>query len=459
MPKAFIQTYGCQMNEHDSFRMMEILAALGYELTTEIGEASLILVNTCSVRRNPENKVYSFLGTLEDLKRKNPDLIVGVAGCVAQQEGANILKRARVVDMVFGPDNYFRLPEMIDAVRDGERVVLTEWSSGAGRVHNFIPEQWLERGHVAGCKAYIAISKGCSNLCSFCIVPQARGREISREPENILREARNLIGKGAREIWLLGQNVNAYRAAEWDFHRLLDAVSLLDLKRVRFTSPHPKDWSNALSDLMAARPAIGKHLHLPLQSGADRILALMNRRHTIAEYRDKVAYLKSVNPVIEISTDIIVGFPTETDAEFEETLRVLEDVRFSQVYSFKYSPRPGTRAAQMPDDVPRPLKEARLARLIAVQDAINAAQMAAYIGSVQEVLIEGTHPKRPDVWSGRTDGYRPVSIGPAHLAVGDLLPVRITGAHGHWLEGEVVPVKGETRDCNPLSAPSKDALT
>ncbi len=424
------------MNEHDSFRMMEILSTLGFERTQEIGDASLILVNTCSVRHNPENKVYSFLGMLDKLKRRNPALIVGVAGCVAQQSGEAILRRARVVDMVFGPDQMFRLPEMLDAVQHGERIAWTEWQDVRGRVHNFIPGEWLERGHLDGCIAFIAISKGCSNGCAFCIVPQARGREISREPDNILEEARALIAKGAKEIWLLGQNVNAYRAGDTRFIDLLDAVSQLDVRRIRFTSPHPMDWDDALSDLMAARSNICSYLHLPLQSGADRVLEKMNRRHAIAEYLNKVCYMKRVNPAIEISTDLIVGFPTETDAEFEDTLRVMTEVRFSQVFSFKYSPRPGTRAADWPDDVPRTVKEDRLARLIAVQDAINAEQKARYIGTEQEILIDGTHPKHKNVSSGRTDGYRPVSVAAEGLAVGQIVTVRINGVQGHWLTGE-----------------------
>lgn len=426
------------MNEHDSFRMMEILATIGYQATQDPEQASIIIVNTCSVRANPENKVYSFLGMLNDTKKRNPDLIVAVAGCVAQQQGHEILKRSTIVDMVFGPDNFFRLPEMIKAVQNGQRIVATEWQPGRDRVQNFIPEEWLTYGHVDGCRAYIAISKGCSNGCSFCIVPRTRGREVCREPQNILQEAIDLIEKGAREIWLLGQNVNSYNAGDFTFYELLDAISQLPIRRIRFTSPHPKDWDNRLSDLMAQRPNICSQLHLPLQSGADRILGLMRRRHTIAEYLDKVAYMKSVNPTIELSTDIIVGYPSETEAEFQDTLDAMRQVRFGQVFSFKYSPRPGTRAALQPDDVPRDEKEDRLARLIALQDEINAEQMAAYIGSVQSVLIDGHHPKQPNILSARTDGYRPVSLPNTGCDIGDIVNVRINDARGHWLLGEKV---------------------
>ena len=262
--KAFIQTYGCQMNEHDSARMVDILTSMDYEMTGEVSKANLVLVNTCSVRHNPENKVYSFLGTLGPLKQVRPGLIVGVAGCVAQQEGREILRRSRVVDMVFGPDNYFRLPEMVEAAQGGERIVMTEFLDADDHVRNFIPDEWLEQGHVDGCRSYIAISKGCNNFCSFCIVPRVRGREVHREPDNIIQEAQALIDRGAKEIWLLGQNVNSYRAGDLRFLDLLDRVSQLPVPRIRFRSPHPKDWDNALSDLMAACPSICNQLHLPL---------------------------------------------------------------------------------------------------------------------------------------------------------------------------------------------------
>jgi tRNA-2-methylthio-N6-dimethylallyladenosine synthase len=438
--KAFIQTYGCQMNEHDSYRMIEVLEQEGYAMTDTVEDAAVVLVNTCSVRHNPENKVYSQLGRLRSLKLENPEVIIGVGGCVAQQEGETILKREKSVDMVFGPDNFFRLPEMIEQVQSGERVLMTKWQPRDKKVQNFIPEEWVERGHVDGCKAYIAITKGCDNFCTFCIVPFTRGREVSREPANIMREALDLVQRGARELWLLGQNVNSYQAHDYGFYNLLDDLSQLpDLKRLRFTSPHPNDWNNALSELMAERPTISNQLHLPFQAGSDRMLELMNRQHTRAEYLDKVRYMKSINPSIELSTDLIVGFPTETDEDFEWTLRVLEEVRFSQLFPFKYSPRPGTKAEKnMKDDVPREVKEERLARVIALQDEITKDLMGGYLGTEQEVLIDGANTRIRGAMNGRTDGFRPVTIRNSNAEIGDTMHVRVTAHQGHWLEGEAI---------------------
>ncbi len=437
MPKAFIKTYGCQMNEHDSSKMMDVLTDKGYKGTQNIEDADLIVVNTCSVRHNPENKVYSFLGRLADLKKNNKELIIAVAGCVAQQTGKQILDRSPVVDMVFGPDNFFELPQMIESVKNGQRVLMTEWRDRTdGNVQNFIPEQWIEAGHADGPKAYVAIMKGCNNFCSFCIVPMTRGREAYRHPENIMREIHNLVDKGAKELWLLGQNVNSYRADNRGFLELLDDISKVEgLKRIRFTSPHPKDWNNKLSDLMAERPNICNHLHLPLQAGSNRILKLMRRRHTNQDYLDKVQYLRSVCPAAEISTDIIVGFPTETDEEFEETLNMIKQVQYSQVFSFKYSPRPGTKAEEMPDDVPLDTKRKRLERVIKTQERINEEKLAPYIGTVHQVMIDGRHPKKPDIINGRTDGHRPVAVKGSNANIGDFINVRITGFHAHWLEG------------------------
>ncbi len=442
-----IKTFGCQMNEHDSQRMLDLLADLGYRAVPTPEEASLVVVNTCSVRHNPENKVYSFLGTLRGHKRAHPDTIIAVAGCVAQQEGERILAREKAVDLVFGPDNLFRLPEMLADVAAGGRVCDTRWMPREGRIQNFIPEEWVDRGHVEGIKAYIAVTKGCNNLCSFCIVPATRGREVSREAENILREARGMVARGAREIWLLGQNVNSYRASkDYRFYELLDDLSKIEgLARLRFTSPHPKDWNNALSDLMAARPVICRQLHLPFQAGSDRILREMRRNHTLEEYLDKVRYLKRVLPEVEISTDLIVGFPGETDEDFERTLDCLREVRFSQVFPFKYSPRPGTAAAERPDDVPRGEKEARLARVIALQEEINAEQQEALVGTVQTVLVDAAHPRRAGWVNGRTDGYRALTLPGASLGIGDLVRVRVTGHQGHWLLGELEPAPEPAR--------------
>lgn len=453
MPKkAFIQTYGCQMNEHDTHQMMGVLAREGYAATERPEDADLVLINTCSVRHNPENKVYSQLGRLRGLKQSNPELIIGVGGCVAQQEGENILEREKSVDMVFGPDNLFRLPEMIERVRRGERVLMTKWQPHDRRVQNFIPEEWVEHGHVDGCKAFVTITKGCDNFCTFCVVPYTRGREVSREPENILREVRALVAQGAKEIWLLGQNVNSYRVParrgegawagrpcpeEFGFYELLDAVSQVPgLARVRFTSPHPNDWTDALSDLMAARKTICNQLHLPFQSGSDRILGLMRRQHTAEDYLRKIRYMRSINPDLELSSDLIVGFPTETEADFEQTMDVLREARFAMLFPFKYSPRPKTKAADMPDDVPEAVKDERLQRVIDLQREILEEDTPRYMGTEQEVLIDGASTKERDTMTGRTDGFRPVAIHDASLEIGDLVTVRITGASGHWLTGE-----------------------
>jgi len=443
MKKAFIQTYGCQMNEHDTHRMTGVLEAEGFSMTERPEDADLVLVNTCSVRHNPEHKVYSQLGRLREMKQERPGMIIGVGGCVAQQEGETILAREKAVDMVFGPDNLFRLPEMLARVREGERVLMTKWQPHDNRVQNFIPEEWVEQGHVEGCKAFLTITKGCDNFCSFCVVPYTRGREVSREPENILREARALVAQGAREIWLLGQNVNSYRARDCGFYELLDQVSQLSgLYRVRFTSPYPNDWTNALSDLMASRKTICNQLHLPFQSGSNRILDLMRRQHTIDDYLTKIRYMRSINPALELSTDLIVGFPSETDAEFERSLDVLREVRYSMIFPFMYSPRPKTKAAEMLDDVPLEVKQARLQRVIALQQEIDTEKLLRYVGTEQEILIDGASTKERDTMTGRTDGFHAVAIHDASLEVGDLVSVRITSATGHWLRGETLAPAG-----------------
>ncbi len=437
--KAFIQTYGCQMNEHDTHRMVGVLEAEGFAMTERPEDADLVLVNTCSVRHLPEHKVYSQLGRLREMKQERPGLIIGVGGCVAQQEGENILAREKAVDLVFGPDNLFRLPEMLARVREGERVLMTKWQPHDNRVNNFIPEEWVEQGHVEACKAFLTITKGCDNFCTFCVVPYTRGREVSREPDNILREARALVAQGAKEIWLLGQNVNSYEARGWGFYELLDAVSQIPgLLRVRFTSPHPNDWTDRLSELMATRKTICNQLHLPFQSGSNRLLDLMRRGHTADDYLQKIRYMRSINPTLELSTDLIVGFPTETEDDFQRSMDVLREARFSMFFPFKYSPRPKTKASEMPDDVPQEVKEERLRQAIALQAELDVEMKSRLVGSVQEVLIDEASTKQRGAMTGRTDGFRPVCVHDATPEIGDLVPVRITSARGHWLDGEVL---------------------
>jgi len=439
--KAYIETFGCQMNEHDSRRMSEILSKEGYLLHSDIKQANLIIINTCSVRHNPENKVYSLLGKLREAKEKNDKVIIGVAGCVAQQEGEKILKREKCVDMVFGPDNIFHLPEMIKAVLKGERVLKTKWLPKKDRIQNFIPDPEITTGRVDGGKAFISITKGCDNFCSFCVVPFTRGRLVSREMDNILIEAKNLIKKGARELMLLGQNVNSYRVRTTGFYELLKAVAELpNLKRLRFTSPHPNDWNHKLSDLLTAHPIICNQLHLPFQTGSNKILKAMNREHSIESYLENITYLKSINPSIELSTDLIVGFPGESKEDFQATLKILKKVKFTQVYAYKYSPRPNTKAIHLHDNIPSEVKGERLAKIITLQNKIYNAKLNSYLGRKEMVLIDSAHPKERNTMNGRTDGNLPVCIQDDKLKIGNMVTVNIVSRRKHSLVGKVQQV-------------------
>ncbi len=438
-PKALIETFGCQMNEHDSQRMREILLQEGYDFTRAPEEADFILLNSCSVREAPENKIYSMVGRLGEFKKKNPKLIIAVAGCVAQQEGKRILQRQKEVDIVMGTDQIFHLPELLAQARQGKRAVRTAWMPREQKTQNFIPTEELAHFEVRGASAGLAITKGCDNFCSFCIVPATRGRLVSREWENILAEAKLLIEKGAKEILLLGQNVNSYQAGGVNFARLLKAVAdLKGLRRLRFTSPHPNDWSPALTDLMAGHPMICPSLHLPFQAGADRILQKMRRGHSQAQYLEQVAYLKEKIPHIGLSSDIIVGFPSETEAEFQETIQVMRQARFSQVYAFKYSPRPGTKADSLPDDVPPRVKQERLSRVLSLFESIREEILLATLGQKLEVLIDQAHPKEQGVMTGRTGSHLPVAVLSPELRIGDLVLVEITAKRAHSLEGRLL---------------------
>ena len=434
--KVHIATFGCQMNEYDSDKMLEILNQENYQYTDEAREADLILLNTCSVRDKAEQKVYSLLGRLRKLKRTNPKLKIGVGGCVAQQEGQQILARERSVDLVFGTDNLFELPELLAEVAQGERIARTNRVAPRQKVRNFNPEEVsLSKG--ANLKAHLAITKGCNNFCSFCIVPVTRGLEVSREPANILQEARNLVAQGVREICLLGQNVNSYKADGVNFVELLRRMDKIEgLQRIRFTSPHPKDFREELAEGFAELPSLCEQLHLPLQSGSDRVLRRMRRWYTLEKYLEKVALYRRYVPQGTLSTDMIVGFPGETEEDFERTLQAIQTVHYDQIFAFKYSPRPDTPAAEYSGQLPEEVKIERLRRLLELQEPIVKAKNKALIGSSQEVLVEGPYLKDPNRLNGRSRGYHSVAIANCVAEPGKLVPVRITGAKTYLLEAE-----------------------
>ena len=421
--KVWFQTYGCQMNEHDSEKMQDLLLQAGYLLAESQQAADIVLINTCSVRENPENKVYSFLGRLRDLKANKPELIVGVAGCVAQQEKERIFQAEPLVDLVFGPDQILAVVELL-ARAGSEKVLATDWSKQAKKVQSFMPpltEDFVPFKNSA--TASIAITKGCDNFCSFCIVPFTRGRLSSRPPAEILADAKLLGQQGKKEILLLGQNVNSYQVGDYGFYELLsDLGKIPTIRRLRFISPHPKDWNQALSDLMAGQENLCPSLHLPFQSGSSRILELMRRDHNIQGYIEKVRYTQQKVANLALSTDVIVGFPSESEEDFEATLDVLENLRFFTVYAFKYSPRPGTKAEKMEDDVPRETKERRLQILLEHQAKITATILQSFLGTEQEVLIEES-PK-PGFYTGRNPQNIRIWVAAENLTCGAFYKVR-----------------------------------
>ena len=396
MPRhVFIETMGCQMNVYDSERMAEVLGARGYRQTEQVELADLVLINTCSIRDRVEHKVTSMLGTLRKLKAHNPDLVLGVTGCVAQQEGQKLLDKVPYLDLVLGPDQIAQLPDLVDGIRAREhRVTATEFVHR--KEYAFPPAQPPEDGRIT---SFVTIMKGCNKVCSFCIVPFTRGREVSKPAEEVLAEVRMLVKAGVREVTLLGQNVNSYGKdrldrngvkGELDFAELLAAVNEIDgLERIRFTTSHPMDCTDALIDAFAQLPKLAPFFHLPIQSGSENVLKGMRRAHGVTDYLDKIARLRLLKPEIALSTDIIVGFPGETEEDFQKTLDLLENVRYATIFSFMYSARPGTKAADLVDDVPLAVKKQRLARVKALQDRLTAEWMASFLGREVEVLFEG----------------------------------------------------------------------
>jgi tRNA-2-methylthio-N6-dimethylallyladenosine synthase len=434
--KLYIRTFGCQMNEYDSAKMADVLRQVdGAESTDRPEEADVILFNTCSIREKAQEKVFSDLGRAKELKKIKPHLIIGVGGCVASQEGEAIVKRAPYVDVVFGPQTLHRLPELIKARQQ----------SGRAQVDISFPEiekfDHLPPARIEGPTAFVSIMEGCSKYCSFCVVPYTRGTEISRPVVDVLAEITDLADRGIREVTLLGQNVNAFVDAEAgvDFSELLSLVSEIEgIERIRFTTSHPKEFNQRLIEAFAHLPKLANYVHLPVQSGSDRVLTAMKRGYTALEYKSIVRKLRTVRPDISLSTDFIVGFPGETQADFEASLKLIEDCQFDCAYSFVYSARPGTPAADLPDDTPAEVKLQRLQTLQAVIEAKGDLYAAGMLGQIEPVLIEGSARKNPTELMGRTSNNRVVNFaGPASL-IGDIYQVRITQTNPHTLRGELV---------------------
>ncbi|NNJ65243.1 MAG: tRNA (N6-isopentenyl adenosine(37)-C2)-methylthiotransferase MiaB [Xanthomonadales bacterium] len=445
--KLYIRTHGCQMNEYDSEKMADVLAAShGLELTDREEEADVILINTCSIREKAQEKVFSQLGRWKRIKRERPEVVIGVGGCVASQEGQAIIDRAPIVDLVFGPQTLHRLPALLDSVR----------STGAAAVDISFPEvekfDNLPEPGAQGPTAFVSVMEGCSKYCTFCVVPYTRGEEISRPFDDVVAECAVLAAKGVKEINLLGQNVNAYRGpmhdgTTADLALLIHYVSAIDgVERVRFTTSHPVEFSGNLIDAFGEVPELANYLHLPVQSGSDRVLALMKRGHTVLEYKQKIRRLREQRPDISLSSDFIVGFPGETDRDFEDTMRLIEELGFDQSFSFIYSARPGTPAADLPDDLPLEVKKERLMRLQAQVNRQAARISEAMVGTRQRILVEGTSKKDERQLAGRTENNRVVNFDGHPRLIGQFADVVITEALSHSLRGRVCLAEKESAD-------------
>lgn len=440
--KLYIKTFGCQMNEYDSARTADLLAdAHGLERTEVPEDADVLLINTCSVREKAAEKVFSQLGRWREWKVARPNLIIGVGGCVASQEGAAIQERAPYVDIVYGPQTLHRVADLVSEVRRSRRP----------RVDVSFPEiekfDRLPEPRADGPTAFVSVMEGCSKYCSFCVVPYTRGEEFSRPFDDVIAEVAALANQGVREITYLGQNVNAYRGAthdggSCDLALLISYTAAIDrVERIRFTTSHPGEFSAELTAVYGEVPELVSHLHLPVQSGSNRILNLMKRNYSVEEYKDKVACLRRVRPGISLSSDFIVGFPGETDEDFEQTMALIDDVRFDQSFSFIYSPRPGTPAAELPDPVPTHVKKERLARLQARIDGFAAEVSASMVGTVQRVLAECPSKKDARQLSGRTENNRVVNFTADSTLIGQFVGVLITEALPNSLRGELVDVE------------------
>jgi tRNA-2-methylthio-N6-dimethylallyladenosine synthase len=436
MPRLFIQTHGCQMNEYDSAKMLDVLnAAAGYQLTDDPEQADVLLLNTCSIREKAQDKVFSLLGRWRDIKQRRPDTIIGVGGCVASQEGEGITARAPYVDLVFGPQTLHRLPQMLNTLKDTGRAQI-DVSFPEIEKFDAMPEPRAE-----GATAYVSIIEGCSKFCTFCVVPYTRGEEVSRPFEQVMNEVRSLARQGVQEINLLGQTVNAYAGEmaddeECDLATLIRHVAEVEgIERIRFTTSHPVEFNDALIAAYRDVPKLANYLHLPVQSGSDRVLSLMGRRHTAIEYKQKIRRLREVRPDICISSDFIIGFPGETEKDFEDTMNLVTSIGFDQSFSFIYSRRPGTPAASLLDEVTHEQKQQRLERLQARLNAQAFAISETMVGSVQRVMVTGTSKKNDRMLAARTENNRWVHFeGPVTLT-NQFVDVVITEAQPNSLRG------------------------
>lgn len=441
MPKVHIETWGCQMNTADAERMLALLAAEKYALTDDAADADLVLLNTCHIREKARHKILSRLGELRVLKQSNPGMRIAVAGCVAQAEGKRLVDVAPQIDILFGPGKIEELPRLL---RDNAISHKSEIAVGFKRHEHAEPSLPLATppsltGKIEVSR-YVNIQQGCNNYCTFCVVPFTRGRELSRTPEDIIAECRAILASGSRELTILGQNVNSYGldlveagklapSADGPFIDLLKAVAALpELARLRFTTSNPQNFTPALAALFRDEPKLGKYIHLPVQSGNDRTLERMKRKVTAAEYRERLAWLRAAAPDMAVSTDLIVGFPGETDEEFEDTLKLVEEARFSFSFTFKYSPRKNTPAIRYVDQVPEDVKDARLARLNALQDRITIEENQKEVGHTRDVLFLYQNKRFPTQYYGRTDHFRLVRVDCGRDVVGQVLPVKIDAA-------------------------------
>jgi tRNA-2-methylthio-N6-dimethylallyladenosine synthase len=438
LQKLYIKTFGCQMNEYDSARMADVLRlAHGMELTGDPAAADVILFNTCSVREKAQEKVFTDLGRVKHLKRANPQLLIGVGGCVASQEGAAIVTRAPHVDLVFGPQTLHRLPQMIESRR----------GTGKPQVDVSFPEiekfDNLPPARAEGATAFVSVMEGCSKYCTFCVVPYTRGEEVSRPFEDVLIEVAELAQQGVKEVTLLGQNVNAYRSATAegdaaDLASLLEYVAAIPgIERIRYTTSHPREFTQRLAEAHARLPQLAPHVHLPVQAGSDRVLAAMKRGYTVLEYKAIVRRVRAACPAISISSDFIVGFPGESDADFEATMKLIEEIGFDASFSFIYSRRPGTPAAALPDDTPHEVKRARLQRLQSRIEQQAQAISRGMVGTLQRVLVEGAARKDAAELCGRTGNNRVVNFPGSRALIGRLVDVMVTTALPHSLRGEL----------------------